>query len=138
MRRLFIGAAFLFGTPLAYAAATTVTVYKSPECHCCEGWVKHVRTAGFVTKVVDMNDLQLVKDQLDVPTALRSCHTAVVSSTGQVIEGHVPASALAKLVANRMVHGVAAPGMPLNSPGMGAMDGNLVTVDFLGKRFSQD
>ncbi|WP_309297537.1 DUF411 domain-containing protein [Caballeronia novacaledonica] len=138
MKRLCITAAFMFGTPVAQAAGTAVTIYKSPACGCCEGWVKHVGTAGFVTNVVDTNDLQAVKDRLGVPASMRSCHTAVVSGTNQVIEGHVPASAIKKLVAQRAVHGVAAPGMPANSPGMGEMDGKLVTVDFLGKRFSQD
>ncbi|MCE4547784.1 MULTISPECIES: DUF411 domain-containing protein [Caballeronia] len=138
MKRLFITAAFMLGAPIAHAAAVTVTIYKSPDCACCEGWVKHVRTAGFATNVVDTSNLQAVKDQLSVPTFVRSCHTAVVSATNQVIEGHVPASAIKKLVAQRAVRGVAAPGMPMNSPGMGKMDGKLVTVDFSGEKFSQD
>ena len=138
MKRLLITAVFLIGAPIAHAAPVTVTIYKSPDCACCDGWVRHVRDAGFVTNVVDTNDLQSVKDRLGVPTGVRSCHTAVVSGTNQVIEGHVPASAIKKLVTQRKVQGVAAPGMPVNSPGMGEMDGKLVTVDFSGKWFSQD
>jgi hypothetical protein len=73
-----------------------------------------------------------------VPEQLGSCHTAVVEETGQVIEGHVPARAVSRLLQSPATRGVAAPGMPLNAPGMGALDGNLVTVDFDGKPFSRD
>jgi hypothetical protein len=69
---------------------------------------------------------------------MASCHTGVVDASGQVIEGHVPAAAIQKLIANRAVQGVAVPGMPANSPGMGKMDGSLVTVDFSGKAFSKN
>jgi hypothetical protein len=124
--------------PVAYAAATTVTVYKSSNCGCCEGWVRHLQNAGIETKVVNTDDVDSVKDRLGVPKEMRSCHTAVVTGTNQIIEGHVPATAVRKLVASPNVHGVAAPGMPMNSPGMGQMDGKLVTVDFAGKKFSQD
>jgi hypothetical protein len=79
-----------------------------------------------------------VKQKLGVPMKLSSCHTGVVEATGQIIEGHVPANAVNKLLADSSVKGVAAPGMPLNAPGMGELDGNLVTVDFSGKQFSKD
>lgn len=69
---------------------------------------------------------------------LSSCHTGLVNATGQIIEGHVSAKVVNKLLADSSVKGVAAPGMPLNAPGMGALDGNLVTVDFSGKAFSRD
>jgi len=61
----------------------------------------------------------------------------VVEGTGQLIEGHVPANVVHKLIADSSVKGVAAPGMPLNAPGMGELDGNLITVDFDGKPFSR-
>lgn len=79
-----------------------------------------------------------VKQKLGVPLDLASCHTAVVEGSGQIIEGHVPASAARKMLADSSVRGVAAPGMPLNAPGMGELDGNLITVDFDGKPFSRD
>ncbi|MFX5476700.1 DUF411 domain-containing protein, partial [Acinetobacter baumannii] len=73
-----------------------------------------------------------------VPAQLVSCHTAVAEGSGQVVEGHVPAAAIQKLIARPTVKGVAVPGMPANSPGMGQMDGNLLTVDFAGKPFSRN
>ena len=78
------------------------------------------------------------KQQYGVPPTLASCHTGVVQETGQIIEGHVPANAVRKMLASPSVKGVSAPGMPMNSPGMGEMDGNLVTVDFQGRAFSRD
>ena len=61
-----------------------------------------------------------------------------MDKTGQLIEGHVPSNVVHKLLANAKVKGVAAPGMPLNAPGMGELDGNLITYDFNGKPFSKD
>ena len=95
-------------------------------------------SAGYTVTSIKTSDVALHKFRLGVPAALSSCHTALVSGSGQVIEGHVPANAVGKLLAQPNVKGVAAPGMPLNSPGMGVMDGNLVTVDFQGKPFSRD
>jgi hypothetical protein len=82
--------------------------------------------------------MDAIKKRLGVPDKLASCHTGVVDASRQVIEGHVPAAAVKKLIANRTIKGVAAPGMPMNSPGMGKMDGTLVTVDFTGKPFSKE
>ncbi|WP_284079340.1 DUF411 domain-containing protein, partial [Herbaspirillum aquaticum] len=91
--------------------------------------------AGYQLHVIDRKEMPTIKKRLGVPEALQSCHTSVVEATGQVIEGHVPAPAVAKLITSRSTKGVAVPGMPINSPGMGKMDGKLVTVDFTGKEF---
>ncbi len=86
----------------------------------------------------NLSDVAAVKTRLGVPARLNSCHTAVMDGSGQVIEGHVPAGAIQKLSVKPALKGVAVPGMPANSPGMGRMDGTLVTVDFGGKPFSRD
>jgi hypothetical protein len=101
-------------------------------------WVAHLRSSGYQVSVVDSDDMGAVKTKLGVPQDMQSCHTGVVDKTGQVIEGHVPAEAVKKLIADSAVKGVAVPGMPRNSPGMGKMDGNLVTVDFEGHPFSKN
>lgn len=93
---------------------------------------------GFTVESIKTPNVAQYKQQYGVPTQLASCHTAVVGQTGQVIEGHVPAAAVRKMLLDPSVKGVAAPGMPLNSPGMGEMDGNLVTVDFEGRAYSRD
>src|SRR5690606_29773058 len=115
-----------------------MTVYQDPDCGCCFGWVEHMRGEGFEVKAIKTHDMASVKQKLGVPAQLSSCHTGVVNETGQVIEGHVPANVVRKMLADPDVKGVAAPGMPSNAPGMGEMDGNLVTVDFTGKPFSKD
>lgn len=74
----------------ANAAPPAVTVYKTASCGCCVGWVEHLQAAGFQTQVHDVTDLAAVKEQLGVPRALGSCHTATVGE--YVIEGHVPAA----------------------------------------------
>lgn len=121
-----------------YAAGEAITVYKDKNCGCCEGWVDHMRDAGFKVKAINSDDMSAIKKRLGVPEQMESCHTAVLDKSGQVIEGHVPASAVNKLIAQPKVKGVAAPGMPANSPGMGKLDGNLITYDFSGKSFSRD
>jgi hypothetical protein len=123
---------------VAFAAGEAITVYKDKNCGCCEAWVDHLRESGFKVKAIDSDDMDAVKKRLGVPETMGSCHTAVIDKTGQVIEGHVPANAINKLLARRDIKGVAAPGMPMNSPGMGKLDGNLTTYDFSGKSFSRD
>lgn len=99
------------------ALATEVTVYKSPWCGCCTGWVDHMKANGFSVKVVQQEDLDPIKRQYGVPENLESCHTAEVE--GYTIEGHVPASDVMKLLAERPdAKGLAVPGMPVGSPGM--------------------
>lgn len=138
MKSWFIGAALMATSTLALAANNVITVYQDPDCGCCTGWVEHMRDSGFEVNAIKTSNMALVKQKLEVPAALSSCHTGIVHGTGQIIEGHVPANAVRKMLANQSVKGVSAPGMPVNSPGMGQLDGNLVTVDFNGKPFSRD
>jgi len=95
-----------------------VVVNKDPSCGCCGAWVDHIRQAGFPADVVETPGVNRIKTRLGVPPALASCHTAEVDSF--VIEGHVPASALKRLLAERPAgaKGLAVPGMPVGSPGM--------------------
>ena len=83
-------------TPLA-ASAAEITVYKSPYCGCCGGWVAHMRSNGHSVKTIDLEDLSTIKKMTGVGEELQSCHTAVVD--GYVIEGHVPAQDVARLLA---------------------------------------
>lgn len=96
---------------------TAITVYKDPNCGCCKAWVKHIQAAGFVATVRDTTDMTTVKASMGVPKALESCHTARIGS--YVVEGHVPADVLVKLLqAKPLALGLAVPGMPMGSPGM--------------------
>jgi hypothetical protein len=94
-----------------------MTVYKSPTCGCCKKWIEHVEKAGFRVTVKDLPDVSGIKRDMGVPAALASCHTALVGA--YVIEGHVPADLIDKLLADKPVaRGLAVPGMPGSSPGM--------------------
>ena len=116
-------------------AGPLITVYKTPSCGCCVKWVEYLQKEGFEVKIVNRDDLTSIKQREGVPTAMSSCHTALVD--GYVIEGHVPAQAIRKLLKERPdTRGLAVPGMPANSPGMGEMDGKLKTFTLEGKLYS--
>ncbi len=127
-RRSFVGQAAGLGLAVAggkslWAAMSgsdadpTMTIYMSPTCGCCSKWVDHVKAAGFKTVVHEEPDMDTVKESLGVPRDMRSCHTAQVDK--YLIEGHVPAADVRKLLAQRpKAAGLAAPGMPASSPGM--------------------
>lgn len=108
--------------PLATAATArtdlpSVLVYKTEGCGCCNGWVDHLRAAGFTVDARNVTDLMAVKLDAGVPADLSSCHTALID--GYVVEGHVPADVIERLLTERPpVAGISAPGMPVGSPGM--------------------
>ena len=94
-----------------------IMVYKSPTCGCCSKWVDHLRDNGFVVKTTDLRDMRMVKSIAGVKPEHASCHTAKVD--GYVIEGHVPAADIKRLLKERpAVTGLSVPGMPMGSPGM--------------------
>lgn len=112
-------AASLAATSLmAPASAAEFTVYKSPWCDCCSQWVDHLKANGHSVTTEEIEDLELIKKMAGVPEALESCHTALVER--YAIEGHVPARDIERLLAERpKARGLAVPGMPAGSPGMG-------------------
>ncbi|MFZ3037991.1 MAG: DUF411 domain-containing protein [Rugosibacter sp.] len=102
---------------LPASAADAVDVYKSPYCGCCEKWVEHLRQAGFDVRTHDVNDVPAARQRLGMPERLGSCHTAKVA--GYVVEGHVPAADIQRLLKEKpKAVGLAVPSMPPGSPGM--------------------
>lgn len=131
-RRALFVAAFVAPTLVRAAAAPKVEVWTSPACGCCGGWVAHLRTAGFSVVVHDVDDVSAIKRTHGVTAELASCHTALVE--GYVVEGHVPASDIRRLLAERpAIRGLSAPGMPSGAPGMGE-DGSAYDVVAFGGR----
>jgi len=117
-----VSAAFLFTAIPAVASEATMTVFKSPTCGCCVAWVEALEDAGYSVEVQDLNDLTMIKKNAGVSDEMASCHTGVLNEGGRkyVVEGHVPLEALAKLRAEQPdIHGLAVPGMPMGSLGMG-------------------
>jgi hypothetical protein len=119
-RALLAGSLALTAGLVSRAGATgkpSVMVYKSPTCGCCKLWVTYLERNGFPVKFEDLNSLAAIKKRHGVPDAMASCHTALVD--GYVVEGHVPADLIDRLLRERpSVVGIAVPGMPIGSPGM--------------------
>jgi hypothetical protein len=116
--KTFAAVMALGALPRARAQSSpAMTMYMSPACGCCEEWEKHVRAAGFRVDKHKLGDVVPMKKKLGVPEDLHSCHTATVGD--YVIEGHVPAADVKRLLAERpKVKGLAVPGMVAGSPGM--------------------
>lgn len=113
---LFLGIALLSTSALA-KDDPKIMVYKSPTCGCCTKWVSHLQENGFEAETTDLNDLRMIKSMSGIKPEQASCHTAKVD--GYVIEGHVPADDIKRLLAERPdARGLTVPGMPLGSPGM--------------------
>jgi hypothetical protein len=97
--------------------ALNATVYHSPDCNCCGGWIDHLKTEGFQIQDFPTPDIETVKQKYNVPDNLSSCHTAIVN--GYVIEGHVPANDIKRLLQEKPnVVGFSVPQMPVGTPGM--------------------
>lgn len=110
--------ALLLGSGAVWAqSATTVEVFKNPQCGCCGKWVEHLRESGFQVRAHEIADVPAARKQLGMPDRLGSCHTAKVG--GYVVEGHVPAADIQRLLKEQpKALGLAVPSMPPGSPGM--------------------
>ncbi|CAM3781135.1 DUF411 domain-containing protein [Vreelandella rituensis] len=115
---LAAGAAMMMTLGAGQAMAEpVVTVHSDPNCGCCSGHVEHMKASGFDVEHIKTDDMRSIKREHGITSNLASCHTSTVD--GYVIEGHVPASDIRKLLETRPdVAGIAAPGMPSGSPGM--------------------
>ncbi len=115
--------------PIDQAKPIEMTVYLSPTCGCCSGWVEHIKEYGFEVSLEYRVDLTMVKQGFGVRPELSSCHTAVVN--GYIIEGHVPGDVVRQFLADApAVRGLSVPGMPMGSPGM-EMGGRVDSYDVL-------
>ena len=119
-RRTFLialASAAVLPTACGEAAQAAATLYKNPQCDCCEGHASYLRRNGYDVNVVPTHDLDQLRQQHGVPEKLAGCHMMLVG--GYVVEGHVPASTLDRLLQERpAIRGISLPGMPQGSPGM--------------------
>lgn len=110
------GVATMPETVTAQGPAPLVEVWKSPTCGCCNDWIKHLQANGFRIKAYDKGNIG-IRAEFGMPSKYGSCHTARVD--GYVIEGHVPAREIKRLLRERpSALGLAVPEMPVGSPGM--------------------
>jgi hypothetical protein len=111
------GLAWWLPARAAPPASPLVEVFKDPSCGCCTAWVEHLKASGFAVKVTEVSDTGAARKRLGMPDAFGGCHTASVA--GYVLEGHVPAAEVRRLLATRPdAIGLSVPGMPVGSPGM--------------------
>lgn len=109
--------AVLGSAPVLAQSSATVEVFKSPYCGCCGKWVEHLRQSGFQVNTHDVDDVTAARKKMGMPDRLGSCHTAKIG--GYVVEGHVPAADIQRLLKEKpRALGLAVPSMPQGSPGM--------------------
>jgi hypothetical protein len=122
MLMLLVGGAAGIVVPFAHAAddgkdGKKVTLYKDPQCGCCEGYADYLRSNGFTVNIVPTHDLPLLDTKYGISTDLQPCHLSLID--GYVVGGHVPIEIVNRLLSERpAITGITLPGMPLGSPGM--------------------
>ncbi|SEK78367.1 Uncharacterized conserved protein [Pseudomonas sp. NFIX51] len=118
--RLAALSVLLVGSLAQAADLIPIDVHRDANCGCCKKWIEHLQANGFKVNDHVESNMSEVKQRLGVAPRLASCHTAVIN--GKFVEGHVPADQVLALSKRDDLLGVAAPGMPMGSPGM-EMDG---------------
>ena len=118
LRHVLLALATLFVASVPVRAEPpAATMYVNPQCGCCQGHANYLRQHGFKITVKETHDMSLIRRQHGVPEKLEGCHIMIVD--GYVVEGHVPAASINKLLAERpKIKGISLPGMPEGSPGM--------------------
>ena len=122
-RRSLLGMVAMGAASIAVAAKPQILeiqVWKDPNCGCCNAWIEHLEKNGFSPSVIDAGN-NAARARLGLPQKFASCHTGLVQ--GYVIEGHVPAADIRRLIKEKPdATGIAVPGMPIGSPGMDGPD----------------
>ncbi|MDE2166342.1 MAG: hypothetical protein KGJ66_08390 [Alphaproteobacteria bacterium] len=141
-RRTFLGLAVIGATVAAIWRVTSatdsahagvpVTLYKDPQCSCCEGYADYLRSNGFKVNIVPTHDLTILDDKYGIPTDLQPCHISLLA--GYVVGGHVPVEVVNRLLAEKpKITGITLPGMPQGSPGMTGQKVAPFTIYVIGK-----
>lgn len=105
------------GETLSVPIARTATVYKAPNCGCCNGYIAELKKQGYEVDVKSTQDMGSIKEQYGIAEDKQSCHTTVIGD--YFVEGHVPLAAVEKLLSERPdIDGIGLPGMPIGTPGM--------------------
>ncbi len=112
-----------------------VVMYKNPQCTCCDRWANYLRKQGFPVSVNISDEMISIKETNKVPLNLASCHTAFIDD--YVVEGHVPVEDINKMLKERPdAVGLAAPGMPVASPGMDIATNDIYEVRLFDQKGS--
>jgi len=116
---------------LSPTAERQATVYYSSTCGCCGNYISYLRNLDFSVDARQVQDMSAVKTEFGIPQEMTSCHTSVIG--GYVVEGHMPVAAIKKLLEEKPdIKGIALPGMPDGSPGMGGTKNEIWKIYELG------
>ncbi len=111
----------------AMAEPVHATLFKNPQCTCCEGYAAYLRKNGFEVEVKSTNNLTEISRKAGVPENVQGCHTMFVD--GYVVDGHVPVDVIRKLLSEHpAIAGITLPGMPLGAPGMNGTKSSTFTI----------
>ncbi len=117
LRNVLFAIAAVLGVTASARAEPAATMYVNPQCGCCQGHASYLRANGFTITVKETRDMSVIRRQHGVPDKLEGCHVLLID--GCVVEGHVPAGPIRKLLSERpQIKGISLPGMPDGSPGM--------------------
>jgi len=133
MKRALLAAVLALGlaAPVLAQQSKVAVMHKAIGCGCCDGHAEHLRANGYTVRVVEVPDLDAIKKKHGVPERFAGCHTIEVG--GYLVEGHVPASIIDKLLAEKpSIKGISLPGMPDGSPGMSGTKAAPFTVYDIG------
>jgi hypothetical protein len=131
-RTLLLAVPAVFLATAVRAAPVPVTLYKNPECGCCEGYADYLRSHGFTVTVKASTDLAEISRKAGIPPDLEGCHTAFIGN--YVVDGHIPVEAIDKLLTDRpAIKGISLPGMPQGSPGMSGEKTGPFTIYAIGR-----
>lgn len=134
LKALMMAPALAVAAPVLAADGPTpsATLFKNPQCGCCEQYAEYLRSNGYEVKVIPTHDLSLIKQRQGIPSELQGCHTTLIA--GYAVEGHVPVASMERLLTDRpVIDGIAIPGMPAGSPGMGGSKAEPFTIYELPK-----
>lgn len=113
------------------AAAADVTLYKNPQCGCCEGYAEYLRENGFAVAVKPTHELVAMSRAAGIPDEFQGCHLSFIED--YVVSGHVPVNTVNRLLSERPdIKGISLPGMPMGSPGMVGEKTELFTIYEIG------
>lgn len=108
------------------------TLFKNPQCGCCETYAGYLKSNGYEVKMVPSHDLPLIQQRQGVPAGMEGCHTTLIG--GYFVDGHVPIEAFNRLLEERPeINGITLPGMPPGSPGMGGPKMEPFTIHAVAK-----
>jgi len=120
-----------FHESYADSNSKTMTLYKNPQCGCCEGYAEYMREQGYTVKVVPTHDLSAKSREAGIPEAFEGCHLSMIE--GYAVSGHVPVTTVNRLLSERPeIKGITLPGMPMGSPGMNGVKREPFTIYTIG------